>query len=111
MCLAVLSLHFLRFFIKLCFTVSNVSTWEIMAIRTGINGVLNLILNAFFFPNVHLFGVPKHLVWFMIVRVAMGFISFSLAFASLSYLNFSTSMVIWFIYPMITAVAGRIFLK
>ena len=76
-----------------------------MAWRSGINGVLNLILIAFL-PGVSLPGVPKHLAWLMFVRCVLGMISFALVFGALKYLNFSTAMVIYFIYPMITAIAA-----
>lgn len=101
---AVFSFHLTRFFVKLCYFVSDISVWEVISIRA----LLVVILCAFTIciKDRSLFYIPRHLRWILFVRCFVGTLSFSLLFISLKYLTYSTSMILFFLYPIFTSIAG-----
>ena len=109
MLITVFFYHLSRLFIKLSYVYSEVSIWEGLTIRT-------LAMSMMFFFTVlakspKLFIIPKGFRLLILYRCIVGTISFSLVFAGLKYLTYSTSMILYFLYPLYTSVLARIFLK
>ncbi len=55
--------------------------------------------------------VPRPMRCLLLMRCVVGLTSFSLLFVSLKFLTYSTSMILYFLYPLFTALGARLFLK
>lgn len=109
MILAVGFLHLTRLFVKLCYFTSNITEWELIWIRAFIVCVLCAITICI--KDKSLFRVPKELRWLLFWRSFVGTISFSLMFIALNYLTYSTSMIMYFLYPLLTPFVAWIMLR
>lgn len=109
MLLAVASLCLTRFFVKLCYFVSDITVWEVISGRALIVVILCSITICI--KDRSLFYIPHELRRLLFLRCFIGTISFSLMFINLKFLTFSTSMIFYFLYPIFTAVVAWIFMK
>ena len=109
MLIAVLGLHFTRLFVKLGYFHSDISVWEMMTLRALT--VVILCSVTILIKDKSLFYVPPHLRCLLFLRCFVGTISFSLIFISLKYLTYSTSMILYFLYPIFTSLIAWLLIK
>ena len=109
MLMAVVTLHITRLFVKLCYFVSDISVWEVITGRALLVVILCSI--TILIKDKSLFYVPPHLRCLLFLRCFVGTISFSLMFISLKYLTYSTSMILYFLYPIFTSLAAWLLIK
>ena len=109
MLMAVVTLHITRLFVKLCYFVSDITVWEVITVRALM--VVILCSVTILIKDKSLFYVPPHLRCLLFLRCFVGTISFSLMFISLKYLTYSTSMILYFLYPIFTSLAAWLLIK
>ncbi len=107
--IAVILRHMSRFCIKLSYTTSNISGSELVAVR-AVALVLHFVL-AVLIVDPRLFRVPRPLRCLLLSRSLSATISFTVILIGLNYLTYSTSMVLFLLYPVFTAVGAFLFLK
>ena len=109
MLISVLSFHITRFFVKLCYFVSDVSVWEAITGRAFFAVFLSFL--TVFIKDKSLLYIPQRLRWLLFWRCFFGTLSFSLMFISLKYLTYSTSMILYFLYPIFTSIAAWLMIR
>ncbi len=107
--LSVFLYHFARFLVKLCYEISGISVWQLIAFRTSTVSLHFIV--AILIKDKTLFVVPRPLRCLVLARCIAGAVTLALLFLSINYLTYSTGMVMYLLYPVITAIIAWVFLS